>query len=431
MIKTPLPRLAGAADPLKERLHLPQAFKYPQFRNYWLGLLASVTGYQMLVMFSLGWLISNELNADVRFLGYMSSAIAVPAIGLNLFGGVFADKLNPKRLLLLTQLTTALVVFGLGLLVVLDVANEWHVLVAAFLIGAVQAFDNPTRQSLFLRLVDRTAFSSAVVLNASVWTGTRIFAPFIAGVIIGRTDTSVAIFVSAAGFLAFALISQSLRPIPVQRASGRVLTEMMAGFLFIRRSPVFSILIGTTFFTSFFGLSYVFLMPVFADDVFEVGAEKIGFLMGAAGVGALMGIFIASMRTRSPKKGWFLIGGALGFGFFLMLFALASNSQQYELSLVLLFAADMCISIYFIMVMTTLQAQVPDQFRGRVMGFYAITWSLAPLGGLQSSQIAHHASAPVAVAIGGALMFVMALSVALGSRHVRSIGRASEEGSPG
>ena len=102
MLKAPLPRLIEAAAPLKHRLRVPAALRYPQFRNYWLGLLMAVTGYQMLVLFSLGWLITHELSGDARSLGYMSTAVAVPAILLTLFGGVFADKLNPKHLLVAT-----------------------------------------------------------------------------------------------------------------------------------------------------------------------------------------------------------------------------------------------------------------------------------------------------------------------------------------
>ena len=422
MVRTTLPRLVTATAPLRERVHVPSALRYPDFRNYWFGMLASVTGYQMLVMFSLGWLISHELTGDARYLGYMSTAIAVPGISLNLFGGVLADKLNPKRLLGLTQFITAAVVFGLAVLTVLDVVNRWHVLVAAFLIGTMQAFDNPTRQSIFPRLIERKALYNAVALNSSVWTGTRIFAPAIAGVIIGRADIHVAIFISAAGFLALSLVSQRLRLSPVERARGRVFQEMMVGFSFIKSSPLFSILIGMTFFNSLFGMSYVFLMPVFADEVLDVGAEKIGWLMGAAGLGALTGILIAANLGKSRYKGWLLIGGAAFFGTFLILFAITSNAQLYGLSIVMLFLADLSISIYLMMVMTTLQSLVPDQYRGRVMGIYSITWSIILLGGLLSSQIAHHINAPVAVAVGGALVVAFALGIALGSRRVRALG---------
>ena len=415
--------------PLWARVHLPSALRYPDFRNYWLGMVASVTGYQMLVLFCLGWLISHELDGDARYLGYMGTAIAVPAILLNLFGGVFADKLNPKHLLGLTQSITGGIVLGVAVLTLTKEITHWHVLVGAFLIGTVQAFDNPTRQSIFPRLIDRKALPAAVALNSSVWTGTRIFAPAIAGVIVEQMTTisepttaiSTAIFISAAGFLTLSLVSQTLRPSPVERAGGRVFKEMMMGFTFIKETPLFFILIGMTFCVSFFGMSYVFLMPVFADEVLKVGAQKLGLLMGAAGLGALTGIIVGARLTRFQHRGWVIVGGAGFFGVFLILFAITSNAELYGLSMLMLFLGDMSISIYLMMVMTTIHTFVADRFRGRVMGFYSITWSLIPLGGLMSSQIAYHKSAPLAVAIGGALVVVLALGIALGSSRVRAI----------
>ena len=427
MARTYLPRLTGAAAPQRDRVHIPGALKYPQFRNYWLGLVASVTGYQMLILFCLGWLITHELDGDARDLGYMTTAIAVPAIGLNLFGGAFADKLEPKRLLGFTQLTTGAIVIALAVVTSLDAVERWHVLVAAFFIGAMQAFDTPTRQSIFPRLLDRRALPAAVALNSSVWTGTRIFAPAIAGVIVGRAEISTAIFVSAAGFIFLALVAQTLAMAPVERARGGVLDEIMVGFRFVRGHRIFLILIGMTFFNSMFGISYVFLMPAFADEVLQIGPEKLGWLMGVAGTGGLTGIILGVILSRKRYKGWVVIGGATFFGIFLILFALASNAGHYGLSMAMLFLADMSISIYLMGVMITLQLLVPDQFRGRVMGFYSMTWSMVPLGGLLSSQIAFHVSPPAAVAVGGALVIALALGVGLRSRQVRSLGDSASQ----
>ena len=425
MLKSPLPRLVGATAPLLEVLRVPRALSYQEFRNYWFGLLLSVTGYQMLVLFALGWLIRIELTADTRYLGYMGTAIAVPAIVLNLFGGVFADKLNPKRLLWLTQSSTGVIVVGLGLLSAFDLVHEWHVLAAAFLIGSVQAFDGPTRQSIFSRLIGREALSSAIALNSSVWTGTRIFAPLAAGIIIGQTGLSPAIFVSAVGFLVFALIARSLKFAPTERAPGSLLSEMLTGFMFIKNNPIFAILIGMTFFSGMFGMSYVLLMPVFADEVFEVGAARIGLLMGGAAVGALTGIIISSNLGELIYRGWLLLVAAALFGVLLVLFGFTSSLKLYWLSIGVLFFADLFASVYLVSVMTTLHSLVPDQFRGRVMGFYGISWSMVTLGGLQASFVAHYGSAPLAVAIGGGLVVALTLGVALFSPRVRALSYSS------
>ena len=381
----------------------------------------------MLVLFSLGWLMSHELTGDVRFLGYMTTALAVPATGLNLIGGMLADKVDGKRLLGLTQFTMGLAVGILALLTALEIVKPWHVLGAAFLIGIAQAFDNPVRQAIFPRLIPRDALSSAVALNSAVWTGTRIYAPFIAGVIIGRADIAPALFVSAAGFVVLGLISQTLNVVRPQTTGEGVLGEMAMGFRFIVKEPIFFILIGMTFAFAAFGMSYVFLMPVFADDVLEVGAEKIGYLMGAAGVGALMGIAIGANLSKSRHKGWLLLGGGTLFGIFLIIFAVISDLELYVPSMAVLFLGDMSLSIYLMLMLTTLQEMVPDHLRGRVMEIFSITWSLVPLGALVSSQIAHYQGAPIAVGIGGGAVAACALGVGLFTHHIRDLGRTAGE----
>ena len=423
MIRTPLPKLMEAASPLRGRVHLPMAFRYPDYRNYWLGLLASVTGYQMLVNFSLLWLIY-EITQDARYEGYVGVAIAVPAIVLNLFGGVFADKLNPKRLVGLAQLSTAVVAAALAMLAYTGIEHvePWPVLVAAFFIGAGQAFDTPSRQSMWPRLIERKALHSAVALHSVVWTGTRIVAPTIAGIIIGRAGITTAILVSASGFLILSLVAQTLTLPPVERAKGRVFSEMLAGFMYIKASPTFSFLIGMSFFNSMFGMSYIFLMPVFVKEVLEVGAEKIGWLLGASGVGALTGTFIVIAIGRRQYQSWMLIGGAVIFGLFLMLFGFTTHLKMYELSMLVLFFAGVFNSIYLLSLMTTLQSLIDDQFRGRVMGFYTITWSMAALGALQASFIAHYTNAPLAVAVGGGMAVAFSLGMAMVSPRVRSLG---------
>ena len=424
MASTPIPPSVEASPPPRHIIPVPSSFKYPDFLRYWLGLLVSVIGYQMLVLFALGWLIF-KLTDDARWVGAMTATVAAPAIVLNLFGGVFADKLNPKRLLGITQGTTGIVVVVLAVLDLQDVVNKWHVLAAAFLIGAVQAFDSPSRQSIFPRLVEREALPNAVAAVSIIWTGTRIISPTIAGILIAQTSVSTAIFVSAAGFLALCLISQTLKVPPAERARGGLFTEMFAGFLFIKRSPIFSFLIGMTFFNSLFGMSYIFLMPVFAKEVMEVGAQKIAWLMGSSGVGAVAGIFVVANMGRFQSRGWLLVGGAVFFGTFLIIFAVTSHLQMYGLSMVILFVAGFANSVYLLSVMTALHRLVPDHFRGRIMGFYSITWSMAPLGGLQANFIAHYVNAPVAVALGGALVCAFALAVGLGNRRVRDLGVAT------
>ena len=173
-----------------------------------------------------------------------------------------------------------------------------------------------------------------------------------------------------------------------------------------------------TFFNSLFGMSYVILMPVFAQQVLRVGSEGYGFLMGVSGVGAVLGTSLVAALGNFRYKGWLLLSGGAMFGTTLLLFSL---SRWYYLSLGLLFLSGGVNQMYMTSVNTLLQSLVPDQLRGRVMGVYSLTWSLLPLGGLLSGSIATLTSAPVAVGLGGVLVAGMALSVLAFLPRIRSL----------
>src|ERR687888_1771364 len=153
-------------------LSLPPALHYPAYRAFWLGLLASVSGFQML-RFGQFWLVYQLTDSPLP-LGYVGLANGVPAICLNLFGGVFADRFDQRRLIIITQSLTASLIFVLATLTLLGVVQVWHVLVIAFCAGAVESFDQPARQSLYPHLIDRKVMLSAVALNSSIRQGTRL-----------------------------------------------------------------------------------------------------------------------------------------------------------------------------------------------------------------------------------------------------------------
>ena len=215
-------------------------------------------------------------------------ANGVPAIFLNLFGGVAADRMDQRRLIYVTQTITAGLIFLLAAITFMDLVKVWHLLTISFLAGAVEAFDQPARRALMPQLIDRKVMSSAVALNSSIWPGTRIGAPALAGFIIAFGGTEACFFVAGVGFLVMAAVTLRLRVPRVTRASsGSPTHELLEGLNFIRKESMFSFLIAMTFFNSFFGNSYITLMPMFAVDILEVGADKLGLLMGAGGIGSL------------------------------------------------------------------------------------------------------------------------------------------------
>ncbi len=396
--------------------------RYPAYRRYWFGTLASVSGFQMFAA-SQFWLV-RELGGSTLDLGYVGVANAVPAIVLNLFGGVLADRLDQRRLIMTTQTITASLILLLASLTLVGVVTVWHVISIAIVEGAVAAFDQPARQSLYPYLIERKAMASAVALNSSIWQGTRIVAPMIAGLIIGFAGIAESFYVAGAGFLVMAVVIAMLNVPRIERgAAVGTARSMLEGVKFIKGNSIFSFLIGMTFFNSFFGMAYLVLMPVFVRDILQQGPSAYGLLLGMGGVGALLTtLWLGSQRTFR-RKGLLLIGGAVMFGLAVAAFALTSRYVgSYSLALALMFFMGIFNSTYMILVMSTLQIMVPDRMRGRVMGFYGMTWSIMPLGGMQAGAIASFIGAPFAIAIGGLAVAAFAIGPALIDSRVRNLG---------
>ncbi|MDP7413057.1 MAG: MFS transporter [SAR202 cluster bacterium] len=404
----------------------PPSLRYPAFRRYWFGTLAAVNGFQILRFAEL-WLV-HELTGSPLFLGYVGLANAAPAIGLNLFGGVLADKLDKRRLIMTTQVLAATLVFALATLTVTDVVRPWHVMAIAFLAGIVEAFDGPAHEALYPHLVDRKAIMSAVALDSAIWQGTRIVAPAIAGFIIAMASTAAAFYVAGFGFLTMAVAVYTLKPPPIPASTGRsAVGDLIDGLRFLARNSIFSFLIGMTFFNSFFGLAYVMLMPVIAVDVLGVDADGQGILMSTGGAGAIIVTLGLGSVNNFGRRGMLVIGGATVFGLALAAFALTTEFVgSYSLALVLMFTMGVFNSAYMISVMSSLQIMVPDNMRGRVMGIFGMTWSFMPLGGMQAGAVAHFIGAPYALAIGGFAVAAFALGPALIYKNLRSLGTVAQ-----
>jgi MFS family permease len=403
-------------------LSVPPALHYPAYRAFWLGLLASVSGYQML-RFGQFWLVY-QLTGSPLPLGYVGLANGMPAICLNLFGGVFADKCDQRRLVIVTQSLTASLIFVLATLTLLNVVQVWHILVIAFCAGAVDSFDQPARQSLYPHLIDRKVMSSAVALNSSLWQGTRIIMPAVAGCIIAWTGTAVAFYLAGLGFVVMATVIYRLRMPPITRqARGSAVHNIREGLTFIRQNSIFSFLIAMTFFNSFFGLAYITLMPVLAVAILHVGARGQGLLMGMGGAGALLTTLWLSSRSHVGSKGWLIIGGGVMSGLSIAALGLTSAFVgSFELAMAIMFVIGICNTTYAISMQSSLQMLVPDHMRGRVMGFYGMTYNIMPVGGMLASALAGLITAPLAIAMGGLAVAAFAIGPAMMNGEVRSLG---------
>ena len=403
-------------------LSVPPALHYPAYRAFWLGLLASVSGYQMF-RFGQLWLIY-QLTGSPLPLGYVGLANGVPAVCLNLFGGVFADKFDQRRLIMVTQSLTASFIFVLATLTLLDAVQVWHIVVIAFCAGAVESFDQPARQSLYPHLIDRKIMGSAVALNSCIWQGTRIIIPAVAGCIIAWAGTAAAFYLGGLGFLTMATMIYSLRvPPTTRRARGSAAHDIREGLTFIRRNSIFSFLIAMTFFNSFFGMAYITLMPVLAVAILHVGAKGQGLLMGMGGVGALLTTLWLSSRSDVGSKGWLIIGGGVMSGLSVAAFGLTSAFVgSFALALAIMFVMGICNTTYATSIQSSLQMLIPDHMRGRVMGFYGMTHNITPLGGMLASTLADLITVPFAIAIGGLAVAAFAIGPAMTNGKVRNLG---------
>ena len=408
---------------LKERLTtVASALQHRNYRLYFTGLLFSITGFQMLLVIQ-GWLIW-DITGDPKALAYLGGVTAVPTVLLNLYGGVIADRFDQRLLIMLVSTAICLLLLVMATLVTLEMANLWNLLLLAFLIAGAQAFDNPARQALYPHLIARKDLMNAVALNSIVWQGTRVVGPLIAGLLIAGVGAGPALYIAAAGFAFMVVAMTAIRVPPIARAAGGSMVQnLVEGIGYVVKNQVFAVLIGLTFLNSFFGMSFIILLPIFATDILNVGPEGLGEMHAVGGVGAIVMALVAAAMSKSRNKGLWLVGGAVLFGATNVLFALSTN---YMLSLAVLFVGGAAATFYMVMVQTSLQALVPDQLRGRVFSIYSLTWSLLPLGGLQAGLVADLVSPQFAVALGGVVVAIVAASVLL-LRQVRIVGITTQQ----
>ena len=409
------------------------ALRIASFRRYWLGATASVGAYQLLIM-GQGWLVF-ELSGSPLQLGFLGAASSIPTIAAALAGGVIADRVDRRRLIIVTSTTIASLLALLALLDGTGVVAVWHVLAIAGSIAFIAGFDFPSHQAFFPSLIPRELMMSAVALNSMLWQVSRMLFPAVGGVIIALTDTWVVFAAGAAGFVAMSRVMASFAPSPAAdvplavRGSGRQLAD---GFRFIVSSRMLALLVLLTYATTFLGISYVQLMPAFAR---LLGASEAGYglLLSVTGIGSFTGTMIVAALQKSPRLGRLLLGSLLCGACVLIAFnvcvaLLPGQSIGYVLALACAATAAMCISMFIVTSMTLVQLAVPDGLRGRVMSIYSICFSLIPLGGLLGGVVAAITSPPFAGALNASVLVAIVVVVAVTQPALRRLDGSGQGG---
>jgi MFS family permease len=373
------------------------SLKNRNYRLYWIGQSISLIGTWMQST-AQGWLILEMTNSSF-YLGVVSALGMLPVLFFSLFGGAIADRVPKRKLLLFTQTSLAIPALILGVLVLTNRVEIWHVMLLAFFLGLMNAIDAPTRQSFIIELVGKDLLMNAIGLNSISFNIARILGPVVAGILIAAVGLPYCFIINGLSFFA-AIIALLLLRIPdVARASKEdILKSVKDGLRFVRtRLDIFSLL-AIVASSSIFAFSYTTLMPIFARDVLQSGATGLGGLMSAVGVGALLGALnVAALSTRGRGARVAFIAN-LALSISLMLF---SFSRWYWLSTIFLAGVGFSMITQNTTINNLIQTNTPDHMRGRVMGLYSVTFmGLAPIGSLLAGTVAQFIGAPIAVLIG-------------------------------
>ncbi len=396
------------------------ALAHRNFRLFLFGQTVSLTGTWMQSI-AQGWLVLQLTNSPF-YVGVVSALSSLGVLLLTLYAGVVADRIDKRRTVVITQALLMLQAFALAALVWTHTVTVESVMALAAFLGIVNAFDIPTRQSFLVEMVGKDDLMSAIALNSSVFNATRVFGPAVAGVLIGSVGIAWCFFLNGVSYLAViaGLLLMRLPPRVRQPPGGSIWAGFREIVAFIRADRRVSALVVLTALFSVFGFPFLVLMPVIARDVLHAGAAGYGALTAAVGVGALLGALSIAVWSGRIPKGRTLVAGGTSFGVALALFA---SSRTFPLSLALVALAGCAMIFNNALTNTLLQTLVPDELRGRVMGFYSFVFvGLAPLGALQAGALAEHFGAPWAVAVGGT---ITALAMAVAAWRVVELRRAA------
>ncbi len=400
----PEPEVLHPSPPGGRDSHLSGTFRALRHRNFRLffgGQLISLIGTWMQSV-AQSWLVY-RLTGSSLLLGLVGFAGQFPVFMFGPFGGTIADRRNRHRVVVGTQTASMLLAFALGGLTLLGVVKVWHIFVLSALLGVVNAIDIPVRQAFVVDMVGKDDLMNAIALNSSMVNGARIVGPAIAGILVAAIGEGWCFFANGVSYIAVisGLLLMSIRPVIRSRGERSPLADIIEGFQFSARTTPIRALLLLLGLMSLMGMPYAVLMPIFADQILHGGARGLGILMGATGVGALLGALMLATRRGLRGLGKWVAVSASSFGVSLILFAF---SRHFWISAALLLPVGFSFMVEMASSNTLIQAMVPDELRGRVMALYSMMFmGMAPFGALLAGALAHGLSAPVTVALGGAV----------------------------
>lgn len=394
----------------REGLSLGRTFSALRHRNYrlwFVGQTVSLMGTWMQTT-AQGYLVY-ELTHSPAYLGYVGFAIGAPAWLFMLYGGVVADRIARRKLLVITQACMMALAVILAALTFLGVVAPWHIVALACLLGVANAFDAPARQAFVLEMVAREDLTNAIALNSTMFNAATALGPAIAGVAYAALGPGWCFAVNAASFLAVivALLMMRLER-PVERRQGSALRAAGEAMRYVVGQRAIRTIMAVMVVTSMFGLSFATLVPAWAVNMLGGDATTNGFLQAARGVGALSAALMIAAMGRIRRKGRLLTVGTFVYPGLLLAFA---ATRWLPLSLLLLVGVGWGLMVLFNMANALIQSLVPDELRGRVLSIYTLSFfGFMPAGALIAGFVADHVGEQLTVVVGAAVALGFAVA---------------------
>ncbi|OLN31114.1 putative transporter [Desulfovibrio sp. DV] len=380
---------------------LLRSFRHRNFRLFFAGQFISLTGTWMQSV-AVSWLVY-RLTGSSMALGLVGFASHIPVFLFGLFGGCLADRGNKRAILIAAQAAAMLQALALAALTLSGTANVWLVVSLATFLGLVNAVDMPTRQAFVVDMVGREDLHNAIALNSSMFNSARVVGPALAGVLVAAIGEGWCFLVNGLSYLAViaALAAMRLPPSQPSCGSGSVSGHVRQGLAYAWGDRSVRSILGSLIITSLFASSYMVLLPVVVNTVLGHGAQALGFLMAATGVGSVAAALLLALRQKSRGLSRWRIVSGLGVGLVMVAFAF---SQTFWLSVCLSMIMGFCLIFFFAASNTMLQLRSPDAMRGRIMSLYSVTLvGMAPFGSLLAGAAASLLDAPTTIALAGGL----------------------------
>lgn len=361
------------------------SLKVKNFRLYWIGTFISLIGTWVQSL-AQSWLVF-RLTDSTFLLGLIGFLSSLPIFLLSLFGGVVADRVNKRNLLIFTQIIFMLLAFALAISTQMQVITFWQIMLIAILNGIVMAFDAPSRQAVVVELVGRENLFNAIALNSVAFNSSRIIGAVIAGILIAGVGMAGCFYINAISFfpLIIVLLLIKINHGPGISKNNTAIKDLTEVLKLLKDNRLILALISIVAISSLFGVSYLILMPVFAERILKVGVKGLGILMSSSGFGALIAALMLAALGNFRHKGKLLVLSSLVFSFALILFSL---SRLYTLSIIALILIGWGSVAAIATINTLLQTIVPDAFRGRVMSVFMFTFAgLMPFGNLIAGAV--------------------------------------------